>query len=152
MQVMCVGKVEPLKPSWHRPLTSPPSSNRYIYSMISISSPNWFGGPALSWTVAGFLEVVGERRTLAKLTSVMDSTSQPLHQAVDVLSNSVSSRLLQPRCAKEHYCRSFIPTITFNSLVFCKYFIFFYLYSLELYAYLSDSFSCTCCILSCCDK
>ena len=56
------------------------------------------------------IEEVGERRMLAKLTSIMDNTSHPLHDTVGALSSSFSSRLLQPRCRKERYRRSFIPT------------------------------------------
>ena len=56
------------------------------------------------------MEVVGERRMLAKLTSIMDNTSHPLHDTVESLSSSFSSRLLHPRCKKERYRRSFIPT------------------------------------------
>ena len=54
---------------------------------------------------------------LAKLASVVDSTSHRLHRTVEALSSSFSSRLLHPLCKKECYCRSFIPrAITrFNS-------------------------------------
>ncbi|TWW77898.1 cGMP-dependent protein kinase 2 [Takifugu flavidus] len=56
------------------------------------------------------IEEVGERRMLAKLTSIMDTPSHPLHETVGALSSSFSSRLLHPRCKKEQYRRSFIPT------------------------------------------
>ena len=56
------------------------------------------------------IEEVGERRMLAKLTSIMDNPSHPLHQTVGALSSSFSNRLLHPRCKKERYHRSFIPT------------------------------------------
>ena len=52
------------------------------------------------------IEVVGERRMLAKLTSIMDNTSHPLHDTVGSLSSSFSSRLIHPRCKKERYCQT----------------------------------------------
>ena len=55
------------------------------------------------------IEEVGERRMLAKLTSIMDNPSHPLHQTVSDLSSSFRGRLLHPRCKKERYRRSFIP-------------------------------------------
>ncbi|TWW55054.1 hypothetical protein D4764_09G0001030 [Takifugu flavidus] len=56
------------------------------------------------------IDEVGERRMLAKLTSIMDTPSHPLHETVGALSSSFSSRLLHPRCQRERYRRSFIPT------------------------------------------
>ncbi|KAK0141058.1 hypothetical protein N1851_021940 [Merluccius polli] len=56
------------------------------------------------------IEKVGERRMLAKLTSILDNTSHPLRDTVWFLSSSFSSRLLHPRCKKERFHRSFIPT------------------------------------------
>lgn len=56
------------------------------------------------------IEEVGERRMLAKLTSIMDNPSHPLHETVGALSSSFSSRLIHPRCRKERYRRSFLPT------------------------------------------
>ena len=67
-QVMCVGKDEPLKPSWHRPLTSPPLSNRYSYSIISIIRPTGSEDQLCPGLLLDSIEVVGERRTLAKLS------------------------------------------------------------------------------------
>ena len=65
------------------------------------------------------IEEVGERRMLAKLTSIMDNTSHPLHATISALSSSFSSRLLHPQCKKERYCRSFIPSAIrqFNSTI-----------------------------------
>ncbi|TKS65892.1 RNA-directed DNA polymerase from mobile element jockey [Collichthys lucidus] len=54
-------------------------------------------------------EEVGERRMLAKLTSIMDNPSHPLHDTVGSLSSSFSSRLIHPWCKKERFRRSFIP-------------------------------------------
>lgn len=62
---------------------------------------NWSGGLLLSWTVLWTL-----LRMLAKLTSIMDDPSHPLHDTVGALSN----RLRLPPCKKERYRRSFIPT------------------------------------------
>ena len=56
------------------------------------------------------IEEVADRRMLAKLTSIMDNTSHPLHHTVENLSSSFSTRLLHPQCKKERYRRSFIPT------------------------------------------
>lgn len=61
------------------------------------------GGPLAS------IEEVAEKRMLAKLTSIMDNTSHPLHETVGTLSSSFSGRLIHPRCKKERYRRSFIP-------------------------------------------
>ncbi|KAI3366392.1 hypothetical protein L3Q82_000452 [Scortum barcoo] len=43
------------------------------------------------------IEVMGERRALAKLSTIMDNTSHPLHQTVGALSSSFSNRLRHPR-------------------------------------------------------
>ncbi|TWW78779.1 hypothetical protein D4764_11G0009000 [Takifugu flavidus] len=45
-------------------------------------------------------EVVRDRMVL-KLRTIMDNPSHPLHNTVDKLRSSFSSRLLQPRCSKE---------------------------------------------------
>ncbi|KAI3375171.1 hypothetical protein L3Q82_021081 [Scortum barcoo] len=49
------------------------------------------------------IEVMGERRALAKLSTIMDNTSHPLHQTVGALSSSFSNRLTlrHPRCRKK---------------------------------------------------
>ncbi|KAI3361502.1 hypothetical protein L3Q82_013653 [Scortum barcoo] len=51
------------------------------------------------------IEVMGERRALAKLSTIMDNTSHPLHQTVGALSSSFSNRLRHPRCRKERFRR-----------------------------------------------
>ena len=56
------------------------------------------------------LEEVSERRMLAKLASIMDNPSHPLHETVGELSSSFSSRLRLPPCKTERYRRSFVPT------------------------------------------
>ncbi|XP_078810605.1 uncharacterized protein LOC144994967 [Oryzias latipes] len=56
------------------------------------------------------IEEVADRRMLAKLTSIMDNPSHPLHQTVEALTSSFSTRLLHPQCKKERYRRSFLPT------------------------------------------
>ncbi|KAI3366224.1 hypothetical protein L3Q82_010060 [Scortum barcoo] len=48
---------------------------------------------------------MGERRALAKLSTIMDNTSHPLHQTVGALSSSFSNRLRHPRCRKERFHR-----------------------------------------------
>lgn len=55
-------------------------------------------------------EEVEERRMLAKLTSIMDNASHPLHQTVRALCSTFSSRLLHPQCKKECCHTSFLPT------------------------------------------
>ncbi|KAI3365695.1 hypothetical protein L3Q82_010756, partial [Scortum barcoo] len=48
------------------------------------------------------IEVMGERRALAKLSTIIDNTSShPLHQTVGAFSSSFSNRLRHPRCRKE---------------------------------------------------
>ncbi|TWW65156.1 hypothetical protein D4764_21G0000560 [Takifugu flavidus] len=54
-------------------------------------------------------EVVRDRMVL-KLRTIMDSPSHPLHNTVDKLRSSFSNRLLQPRCSKERYRKSFLPS------------------------------------------
>ncbi|KAI3352135.1 hypothetical protein L3Q82_020942, partial [Scortum barcoo] len=51
------------------------------------------------------IEVMGERRALAKLSTIIDNTSHPLHQTVGALSSSFSNRLRHPRCRKERFHR-----------------------------------------------
>ncbi|CAI5669586.1 unnamed protein product [Oreochromis niloticus] len=55
------------------------------------------------------VQVVGDRRTLAKITSLMDRVSHPMHVNVAELQSSFSDRLLHPRCMKERFRRSFLP-------------------------------------------
>ncbi|XP_055367950.1 uncharacterized protein LOC129604646 [Betta splendens] len=55
------------------------------------------------------VQEVGERRVLAKLTSIMDQVSHPLEDSLSALESSFSSRLIHPRCVKERYRRSFLP-------------------------------------------
>ena len=63
------------------------------------------------------LEEVVEDRMLAKLLAIMDHPSHPLHKTLDKLRSSFSHRLIQPRCSKERYRKSFLPTAIrlFNS-------------------------------------
>lgn len=63
------------------------------------------------------LEEVVEDRILAKLLAIMDHPSHPLHKTLDKLRSSFSHRLIQPRCSKERYRKSFLPTAIrlFNS-------------------------------------
>ena len=56
------------------------------------------------------VEEVRDRRVLAKVTSIMDNTSHPLHRTVEELRSSFSGRLRHPQCKKERYRRAFIPT------------------------------------------
>nr|XP_008281790.1 PREDICTED: uncharacterized protein LOC103358552 [Stegastes partitus] len=56
------------------------------------------------------VEVVGDRGMMTKLSSYMDITSHPLHGTVKALESAISARLLHPRCSKERYRRSFLPS------------------------------------------
>ena len=55
------------------------------------------------------VEVVGDRRIVAKLSSTMDNSSHPMQDALSELNSSFSDRLLHPRCVTERYRRSFLP-------------------------------------------
>uniref|UniRef100_A0A8C6M681 Reverse transcriptase domain-containing protein n=1 Tax=Nothobranchius furzeri TaxID=105023 RepID=A0A8C6M681_NOTFU len=55
------------------------------------------------------VQVVGDRRSLAKITFLMDRVSHPMHVNVAELQSSFSDRLLHPRCMKERFRRSFLP-------------------------------------------
>ncbi|TWW55979.1 hypothetical protein D4764_09G0010290 [Takifugu flavidus] len=59
-------------------------------------------GSVVGCRLANLDEVVRDRMVL-KLRTIMDSPSHPLHNTVDKLRSSFSSRLLQPRCSKERY-------------------------------------------------
>ena len=53
-------------------------------------------------------EVV-EKRTLNKLLSILDNPEHPLHQLLDRQRSTFSNRLIQLRCHKERFKKSFIP-------------------------------------------
>ncbi|TWW73515.1 RNA-directed DNA polymerase from mobile element jockey [Takifugu flavidus] len=55
------------------------------------------------------VEVVGNGRMMAKLSSMLNNTSHPLQDTLTALGSSFSERLLHPRCVKERYRRSFLP-------------------------------------------
>ncbi|TWW59863.1 hypothetical protein D4764_06G0013930 [Takifugu flavidus] len=55
------------------------------------------------------VEVVGNGRMMAKLSSMLNNMSQPLQDTLTALGSSFSERLLHPRCVKERYRRSFLP-------------------------------------------
>ena len=55
------------------------------------------------------VQVVGERRMIAKLSSMMENGSHPMQDTVTALSSPISDRLLHPKCKKERYHRSFLP-------------------------------------------
>ncbi|KAI3357214.1 hypothetical protein L3Q82_015682 [Scortum barcoo] len=71
------------------------------------------------------IEVMGERRALAKLSTIMDNTSHPLHQTVGALSSSFSNRLRHPRCRKERFLQVLHPkyhqTVQCCSMNLCHY-------------------------------
>lgn len=56
------------------------------------------------------LESVVERRMLYKLFNIMDNTSNPLHNLLVGQQSVFSWRLLQLRCSKDRYRKSFLPT------------------------------------------
>ncbi|KAI3365844.1 hypothetical protein L3Q82_000830 [Scortum barcoo] len=47
------------------------------------------------------VEVVGNGRMMAKLSSLLNNTSHPLQDSLTALGSSFSERLLHPRCVKE---------------------------------------------------
>ena len=55
------------------------------------------------------VEVVGSRRMITKLSSMMVNESHPMQDTVTDLCSSISDRLLHPKCVKERYRRSFLP-------------------------------------------
>ncbi|XP_049902554.1 uncharacterized protein LOC126391694 [Epinephelus moara] len=55
------------------------------------------------------VQVVGERRMTAKLSSLRTNDSHPLQEEIKALESSFSDRLIHPKCVKEHYRRSFLP-------------------------------------------
>ena len=55
------------------------------------------------------VEVVGDRRMAAKLSSLLDNVSHPLQDTLSSLCSSFSDRLLHPSCLTERYRRSFLP-------------------------------------------
>ncbi|TWW64750.1 hypothetical protein D4764_22G0003970 [Takifugu flavidus] len=56
------------------------------------------------------VEVVGNGRMMAKLSSMLNNASPPpLQDTLTALGSSFSERLLHPRCVKERYRRSFLP-------------------------------------------
>ncbi|TWW74395.1 hypothetical protein D4764_14G0003980 [Takifugu flavidus] len=66
-------------------------------------------GSVVGCRLANLDEVVRDRMVL-KLRTIMDNPSHPLHNTVDKLRSSFSSRLLQPRFSKERYRKSFLPS------------------------------------------
>ncbi|TWW73441.1 hypothetical protein D4764_15G0008350 [Takifugu flavidus] len=64
-------------------------------------------GSVIGCNLANLDEVVRDRMVL-KLRTVMDNPSHHLHNTVDKLRSSFSNRLLQPRCSKERYRKSFL--------------------------------------------
>ncbi|CAI5677697.1 unnamed protein product [Oreochromis niloticus] len=51
------------------------------------------------------VEVVSDRRMVAKLSSLLDNISHPMHETVTALSSSFSGRLRHPRCGTERFRR-----------------------------------------------
>ncbi|KAI3359132.1 hypothetical protein L3Q82_002598 [Scortum barcoo] len=49
------------------------------------------------------VEVVGNGRMMAKLSSLLNNTSHPLQDSLTALGSSFSERLLHPRCVKERW-------------------------------------------------
>ena len=55
-------------------------------------------------------EEVVEMKALNKLLSIMDNQEHPLHHLVDRQRSTFSNRLVQLRCRKDRYRKSFLPT------------------------------------------
>ncbi|KAI4877474.1 hypothetical protein NFI96_030848, partial [Prochilodus magdalenae] len=51
------------------------------------------------------VHVVGDRRMLSKLASMLENDSHPMHETLAALGSSFSDRLLHPKCVKERYRR-----------------------------------------------
>ncbi|KAI4898445.1 hypothetical protein NFI96_000501 [Prochilodus magdalenae] len=49
------------------------------------------------------VQLVGDRRMLAKLASMLENDSHPMHETLAALGSSFSDRLLHPKCMKERY-------------------------------------------------
>ena len=75
----------------------------------------------LGCSLDGF-EVVVERRSLNKLTAILDNTSHPLHDLLVRQQSSFSIRLIQICCSEEWYRRSFVPTAIalYNTSPLCR--------------------------------
>ena len=54
------------------------------------------------------VQVVGERRMLVKLASMLERDSHPLQDTLTALCSSFSDRLRHPKCVKERDRRSFL--------------------------------------------
>ena len=66
------------------------------------------------------LENAVERRTLNRLLSIMENPEHPLHQLLDGQRSTFSNRLIQLRCRKDRFRKSFLPaaiTLYNNSLL-----------------------------------
>lgn len=50
------------------------------------------------------VEVVGDRRIMTKLSTLMSNTSHPMVDALVALYGSFSQRLIRPQCVKETGC------------------------------------------------
>ncbi|TWW80175.1 hypothetical protein D4764_10G0012050 [Takifugu flavidus] len=66
-------------------------------------------GSVVGCRLANLDEVVKDRMVL-KLRTIMDNPSDPFHNTVDKLRSSFSNKLPQPRCSKERYRKSFLPS------------------------------------------
>jgi hypothetical protein len=56
------------------------------------------------------IDVSAQDRMTDKLVSIMKQDCHPLHGTVQACVSTFSSRLIQPRCHKERYKKSFLPT------------------------------------------
>ena len=57
------------------------------------------------------VQIVGESRTIAKPSSLMENDSHPMQDNLIALERSFTDRLLQPMCVKERYHRSFLLAV-----------------------------------------
>lgn len=55
------------------------------------------------------VQLVGEKRVMAKLLSLMQNRSQPMQDTLRALESSFSDRLFHHKYVKMRYCRSFLP-------------------------------------------
>ena len=77
---------------------------------------DWLKRPALSWdALRDPVELFGERRMMAELSSLMENTSDPMQDTLTALSISFGDRLHHPRRVKERYHRSFYTAVILNT-------------------------------------
>lgn len=97
-----------------------------VASTIFFAVARWGAGTKAKKKLRKVESVVGMKlttleeisdRMLVSLLAITDNDSHPLHNTLDNLKSSFNNRFLQPRCLRERYSSSFLPTAIslFNS-------------------------------------